>query len=242
MSAFAPEKTNSMPILSNEKLKERLRILIQQGWIEIPTDSGYGGTGGPGKLLENLLGVAGGNDELPDSGRWELKYHSGKSLLTMFHKEASPRGHLEQLVQEFGWPDEQNRTSFRHTVAGVTGRGFYIDNDGQNICLRNNACPERCLASWKHDTIINAFVTKMRHLIVVKGERRKNLVKYRTAHFFWEPQSSSVIDAIIDGKILIDFDARTKSAWSSVLRNHGTKFRIRYEDLRVLYHERNVIG
>ena len=100
-----------MPILSNEKLKERLRILIQQGWIEIPTDSGYGGTGGPGKLLENLLGVAGGNDELPDSGRWELKYHSGKSLLTMFHKEASPRGHLEQLVQEFGWPDEQNRTA-----------------------------------------------------------------------------------------------------------------------------------
>ena len=42
------------------------------------------------------------------------------------------------------------------------------------------------------------------------------------------------IQAIRDGKIYIDFDARTG-------HNHGTKFRIRYSDIPSLYKNAEVV-
>lgn len=226
-----------MVAVSDNHLRQKLRLLIENGWIEIPDERRYGGTGGPGKLLEDELGVDGGNDDLPDAGRWELKYHSGTSLLTLFHKEALPAGHLEHLVRNYGWRNEQNQMCFRHTVSGVTGRGFFIKNENSKISVHNQDYPDEVLAYWSHDRIMNAFVAKLRHLVVVKGERQKNWVRYTSAHFFKEPQSSNLMDAIESGLIYIDFDAREKSLPSKALRNHGTKFRITFENLKLIYHD-----
>lgn len=226
-----------MVAVSDNHLRDKLQLLIAKSWIKIPDIKRYGGTGGPGKLLEDELGVDGGNDDLPDAGRWELKYHSGTSLLTLLYKEALPAGHLDNLVQIYGWTNEINQMCFRHTISGVTGRGFYIKNEGSRISVHNRDCPEETLAYWPHDRIMNAFVAKLRHLVVVKGERQKNWVKYTSAYFFKEPQSSKLMDAIESGLIYIDFDAREKSPPSTALRNHGTKFRITFENLKLIYHD-----
>ena len=153
------------------------------------------------------------------------------------HKEALPAGHLNHLIQHYGWYNDKNQKCFRHTISGITKRGFFIKNNDNRISVHNQDCPDEVLAYWPHDRITNAFVAKLRHLVVVKGERQKNLVRYTSAHFFKEPQSSKLMDAIESGLIYIDFDAREQSLLSKALRNHGTKLRITFENLKLIYHD-----
>jgi hypothetical protein len=231
-----------MAAISNSELDGRIRTLLNKGWLEIPHNQGYGGTGGPGKFLEHQLGCDGGNDDIPDTGRWELKYHSNTSLLTLFHKEAQPRGHLETLVQRFGWLNNNNCKCFRHTITGITNRGFYIENNGSEILVKNLNYPDETFGYWPHDTLITTFAAKFRNLVIVIGTRKHQLINYQKAMFFEEPHITQLISAIEAGIIHIDFDARTKAEHAVTLRNHGTKFRISLENIRLLYKKYRVIG
>ena len=221
--------------ITDNVLHGRLRELLQQGWIDIPQTRGFGGTGAPGIMLEEMLGVRGGNRDTPDAGKWEIKFRSGTALLTMFHLEGQPKGHMHEVVRNFGWEDKKGRTSFRHTIHGATDRGFYVTDENGCVMIRNDQSGDTALPYWTHDSLINAFVAKFRRLVVVKGKNKKGMVKYETAHLYWEPQTTMFIDAIVSGVVAIDFDARTTNGRG--IRNHGTKFRIKYENLRHLYHE-----
>ncbi len=187
-------------------------------------------------MLEELLGLSVNNLDLPDAGKWEIKFHSRSALLTLFHLEADPKGHMHHMVREFGWPDTKGRTSFRHTIRGQSERGFYIANEGERITVRNDGVSDMVWPYWTHDKLMNAFASKFRRLIVVKGQKKDGKVKYEQAHLYWEPQITKFIEAIARGIIAIDFDARTNNGRG--LRNHGTKFRIKYDDLRYLYNNR----
>ena len=226
-------------MIGDGELFRRLRALLRRGWVDIPGGPGYGGTGAPGKLLEELLGVDGANLDIPDAGRWEIKYHSSNSALTLFHKEARPPGHMRHLVREFGWPDEQGRTSFRHTIWGRSDRGFRVVGERDRITVRNDAAGDMIWPWWTHDDLLNAFVSKFRRLIVVRGLRRGDRVRYERADRFEEPQATLFVEAVTRGIVAIDFDARTTRGRG--LRNHGTKFRIRYGDLRHLYHRHEAL-
>ena len=50
-----------------------------------------------------------------------------------------------------------------------------------------------------------------------------------------------ICQAIEDGIIYIDFDARTKEGKGSALRDHGTKFRIHIDNIGVIYENNQVI-
>ena len=82
--------------------------------------------------------------------------------------------------------------------------------------------------------MINAFVEKLRRLIFVTGARRKQTVSYHKAYLLQELQINRFIHAIVDGGIAIDFDAKFRA--DGRFRNHGTKFRIRPENLPMIYH------
>ena len=222
-------------MLSDQILFERLRDVLARGWIPIPDLPGYGGTGAPGILLEDQLGLQGGNRDLPDAGKWELKYHSRSAPLTLFHLEAEPKGHMKDLVQRFGWMDDKGRTSFRHTIWGRSDRGFYVVNESNRISIRNDSGSDIAWPYWTHDKLVNAFVSKLRHLITVRGRKRGGMVTYDYARLYREPSSIKFIEAIASGLVAIDFDARTNNG--SGLRNHGTKFRIQYDNLRQIYSE-----
>ena len=224
-----------MIVTTDADLYSKLRNVLQSGWISLPDSPGYRGTGAPGVMLEELLGLDGKNYDTPDSGKWEIKFHSRSALLTLFHLEAQPKGYLHHLVPRFGWPDSQGRTSFRHTIHGRSDRGFYIVNENNRITVKKDQTSDVEWPYWTHDSLINAFVSKFRRLIVVGGQKRGNQVNYKTAHLYWEPKSTQLIDEIEQGIIAIDFDARTTEGRG--LRNHGTKFRIRYDDLHRLYHK-----
>lgn len=226
-----------MAPLPDEALFARVRAAIDRGWIRVPDGYGYGGTGGAGRMLEELLGVDGGNLDVPDAGKWEIKFHSKNALLTLFHLEAQPKGHMHHMVRLFGTEDAKGRTSFRHTLRGRSDKGFYVANEGNRITVRNNDRSDVTWPYWTHDSLINAFVAKLRRVIVVRGSRKKPNVRFESAWCYQEPQTTRFLESIEKGVVAIDFDARTNNGRG--LRNHGTKFRVAYDDLRSLYHERH---
>lgn len=218
----------------------KLSDLLKRGWIPLPDYHGYRGTGGPGLMLNELLGWSNNKEDTPDSGKWEVKFHSGTAPLTLFHKTPSPKGVMGPLVRNFGWLDNNGRTSFRHTIWGINpARGFYVENDGQRLIVRKHGNTSDILFPyWDHNTLLNAFIGKMRRLAIIHGEKRKGQVIYKSAHLYWEPYITHFIDAITSGIIAIDFDARTTDG--NGLRDHGTKFRIKIENIQRLYSEHKI--
>ena len=73
-----------MPAISDSDFFARLRGVIDRGWIKIPDYPGYRGSGGPGLLLEEMIGIDPNNRDGPDTGIWELKYHGGSAPITIF--------------------------------------------------------------------------------------------------------------------------------------------------------------
>lgn len=210
--------------------------ILAKGWIDMPTGKSYQGTGAPGRLLENILGIAENNNDSPDFNDWEVKFHGGVSLLTLLHKSPEPRGIMNSLVHEHGWPSK-GHLSFRHTFAGSNSdRGFYSVNEIDRVVVRNSI-KDIVVPYWTHNTILVASGVKLRRLIVVDGEYNKRLrqVKYNTATAYWGFKVTEFCEAIAKGIVYIDFDARTSKGPGTALRDHGTKFRISAENIGLLY-------
>lgn len=215
---------------------KKIAEILQTGTWEFPDDGKYNGSGGPGRLLEDLLGRKANNADSPDLADWEIKFHGGTSLLTLFHKDPEPRGIIRLMVHEHGWDDGKGRISFRHTISSETERGFYVVNENDRIVIRNKF-KDTAVPHWTHNTLFNAFSSKCRLLIVVKGKVLKNprRVDYQSATAYWEPDIQGFSRAITDGTFCVDFDARTQKGEGSAIRNHGTKFRIKIDDLSKVY-------
>ena len=95
---------------------------------------------------------------------------------------------------------------------------------------------------WGFDDLFHKAGTKLKNCFYVradvkregKGKKRKEYYLYNYVHKISNFDQDKFIQAIRDGKIYIDFDARTG-------HNHGTKFRIRYSDIPSLYKNAEVV-
>lgn len=121
---------------------------------------------------------------------------------------------MKFLVHEHGWPDHLERISFRHTLGGRSNRGFYLVNEADRIVIRHDT-KDTVVPYRKHNTLLNAAGAKLRRLILIEGEIQTNpnrRVTYRTATAYWDFKLTGFFDAIVNGNIYIDFDARTQGA------------------------------
>jgi MvaI/BcnI restriction endonuclease family len=220
--------------VTDRDLFERLRNLLDVGEFKIEDFGGYRGTGTGGFILEELLGFDPSNKDGPDSGRWEVKFHSGSSPLTLLHKTPEPPRVMNSLLKTCGWIGKSGRLSFRHTIWGKSERGFIVKSENNNIVV-DLGKPETISPFWAHNTILNAFAYKLRRLIVVHGKvkKSKGAVVFETAQLHQHPRSTEFIQAIVDGTIAIDFDLRATD--TEALRDHGTKFRVKISDLQKIY-------
>lgn len=98
------------------------------------------------------------------------------------------------------------------------------------------------LPYWGFDDLFHKAGTKLKNCFYVradvkregKGKERKEQFLYNYVLKLSNFNQANFIDAIREGKIYIDFDARTG-------HNHGTKFRIRYNDIPLLYKDAEVV-
>ncbi len=216
----------------------KIKEILKMGMIPIPDKKSYRGTGAPGRLLEDLLGIAENNHDSPDLQDWEVKFHGGGTLITLFHKDPEPRGITRFLIHDHGWPDGQGRISFRHTISGKSDRGFYVVNDPDRVIVRHET-KDTHPPFWRHNTLLGAAGAKLRRLILVDGkvthESTGKHVEYKTATAFWDFNLTGFCDALEKGDVCIDFDARTNAGKGSSIRNHGAKFRVHLDKIGNLF-------
>lgn len=211
-----------------------IQDILSMGWVDIPTQ--FNGNGAPGDTLEYLLNVTRNNRDSPDLMDWEVKFHGGTALLTLLHKDPQPRGILNQVVDTFGWPNDKGQISFRHTLSGRSERGFQVINRDNRIIVENINNPD-IAPYWDHNILLNTLGAKLRRLILVHGtvKPKERKVVYETATAYWDLNLLGFCQAIEEGTIYIDFDARTKGGKGTALRNHGTKFRVNINNIGVIY-------
>jgi hypothetical protein len=217
-----------------------IKEVISMGTVDIPNQ--FEGSGAPGNTLEYLLNVKQNNFDSPDLLDWEIKFHGGNALLTLFHKDPQPKGIMDKMVDAFGWNNKKGQISFRHTLSKESDRGFKVNNTENKITVTNSKNPN-IVPYWEHNIILNAIGAKLRRLILVHGEVSKNKrqVIYNNATAYWDLDMTGIVKAIQSGVIYIDFDARTTGGRGTSLRNHGTKFRIHIKDIGMLYENHKVI-
>ena len=95
---------------------------------------------------------------------------------------------------------------------------------------------------WGFDDLFHKAGTKLKNCFYVRadvkregrGSSRKESFLYNYVLKLSKFDQAKFIEAIRNGKIYIDFDARTG-------HNHGTKFRIRYNDIPSLYKNAEVV-
>lgn len=219
---------------SKKELFKRLRDIIAGGWQEMPAEARYNGTGAPGNFLEDLIGLKAGNQDIADVVGWEVKFFNPKThLITLFHKEPQPEGILRYMVSKYGWKDADGRLGFRHTIRGRSDRFIVVDDAG-NVIVRplkgNGAVP-----MWTHDALLNVAGGKLRRLMLVRGERKGQQVRFHRVDCFENLHLTLLIAEMIQGTIAIDFDVREMRPGSVSLRNHGTKFRVAPDNVCRLY-------
>ena len=210
-------------------LFQKVREICSSGWHDLPAT----GTGAPGDFLERFVGLNTSNHDGPDAGLWELKFSRGSSLLTLFHKTPRPKGSIEKIIKQFGWTGSNGLRSFRHTIeGGKSSRDFSAVYEEGAIWIRHAALTET-IPHWTENDLLNAAGGKLRRLILVEGVVSKGRVKYEYAKAFQEFKLSSLMEAISGGLVLVDFDAYIKG--NGTVRDHGTKFRVRPDNLKHLY-------
>lgn len=219
-------------------IRERLERVLQTREFEIPQGMGFEGTGAPGLYLEHLLGLATSNRDIPDAAGWEVKFSSGNSLITLFHKDPYPRRNATRyMISNWGWIGRNGLQSFRHTICGESDR-FYVADESNSIRVRRIG-EDDLAPHWPHDVLLTAFARKMGNLILVHGSKRGRTVRYDSAELLTQARPTRLIRAISNGTICIDFDAYIQANGS--IRNHGTKFRIKAENLGSIYSERHTV-
>lgn len=164
--------------------------------------------------------------------------------------------------QEDGKKYPKGEMSFRQTIHGQTrsDRGFMvvidrkerkilISFDAKSVDPRHKDWLESVKNRvgigeldpqpyWGFDDLEHKAGTKLLNTFYVqtevKTERKKEFYKYTKVMMLQKFGFEGFLKALEEGKILVDFDARTG-------HNHGTKFRLRQDCLPMLYEKATVI-
>ncbi len=158
----------------------------------------------------------------------------------------------------YGWKHQtiSREMSFRQTINGLScsDRGFkvVVDRAARKVLISFNA---KCVSGkhkkwlnsvkkkvglaelnpqpyWGFDDLFHKAGTKLLNCFYiradVKTEKGKEYFWYKEIMILQKFSLDKFIKAIVDGFILVDFDARTG-------HNHGTKFRLRQDKMPELY-------
>lgn len=166
------------------------------------------------------------------------------------------------MHREAGKKYSKSETSFRQTIHGQSrsDRGFMvvidrkkrkilISFDARGVDIRHKDWLESVKKRvgsdelnpqpyWGFDDLEHKAGTKLLNTFYVQAEVERKLGKeyyhYTKVMMLRKFCFSGFLKALEEGKILVDFDARTG-------HNHGTKFRMRQNALPMLYEEQKII-
>lgn len=192
------------------------------------------GTGAAGVMLELLLGSQGSNKSIADSAGTEIKFSRTTALVTLFHKDA--QGGVDALspfVYKYGKLNKAGLVSFRHTISNSPVLRTVLQ-DGQ-VKVRAKDKNTDLEMFWEENTLMATAGKKLNDLVLVFGSVRKDggkrFVKFKSAKRLTDFKIKDFLNAVASGYVLVDIDARQNELGKKNLRNHGTKFRVKLDDV-----------
>ena len=241
----------TLQLITKDELITKFKEIEAKGWIE---NYRRGNDGAVGNILEDLLGIPENNLPIPNAAEWELKSQRSttRSLTTLCHVEPSPRA-------ASGMPGYAvDEKSFRSTTNAVTftDRGFKLNVNRKEqrveFIFDSTKCsdmhsewlksveervglgPFKVIPYWGFNDLYTKAGTKLLNcfyvLADVKREHGKEYFHYNNVLMLKRVNMDKFINAVEDGCLYVDFDARTG-------HNHGTKFRINFKDIPKVYDE-----
>lgn len=230
-----------------KEIQYRLLKLKKKGFVS----SKRKGPTGIGHTLEQELHLTETNLAIPDiGGRVELKAtrkNSG-SLVTLFtFNRAVWQIHQKEIIEKYGYIDEKNRQSLYSTV-------FYGHPNPQNFRIELNKSKNKVhlyystdilLATWSAYTIVGKFITKLERLLVVLADSKindktgKEEFLFNEAYILSNPSPENFLTAFENSQVAIDLRMHLKDTGG--VRNHGTGFRIKENNIINLYSYRKQI-
>ena len=259
---------STVEFYTRDTLIQRFMEIKDMGWVE---NTQRGNDGGPGNILESLLGIPTNNIPIPDASGWELKTQRKPttSLVTLSHCEPEPRREKiipRLLIPNYGWPHDEagikypaDEKSFRQTMNAVsyTDRGFkvvvnrelrrietvfnsamvaphhqaWLDSVRARV---GNLGPLAITPYWTFNSLYTTVGRKFYNTFFVrydvKNENRKQYLHYNEVWMLKNANIDRFIDGIEQGKVYLEYDARTH-------HNHGTKVRISPRGIFDMYEE-----
>ncbi len=259
-------------IISKEELIQGLREIREMGWVPNARPGNAGAVGNTLEdllgICENNLPIPNAAEWELKCQRAATT--SLTTLFHMEPSPRSLRWVPQVLLPKYGWPHEQagqrypaNELSFRQTINACerTDRGFglIVDRRERKLIVSFDATAvdprhkswldlvrQRAGLNeldprpyWGFDDLFHKAGTKLLNCFYIRAEAMRK----KDQEYFWYKSIMMLerfsldgfIGAIENGAVLVDFDARTG-------HNHGTKFRLRQDQLPQLYEKVTTIA
>lgn len=222
------------------EVQKRLEEIKNMGYI--PTLRK--GPTGIGHTFEQVFGLGESNLQIPDlGGRIELKTtrRSSNSLVTLFtFNRAVWQFKQKDIIEKFGYYSEKDkRQALYHSIyphqAHPSGFEVVVDKNGNTLKLRH--C-EVDIAVWSIYRLVGALLYKLGKILFVVANTRignngREEFHYNEAYLLDNPSEERFIEAFEKSKVCLDIRMHLKEGGS--VRNHGTGFRIKENELYLLF-------
>jgi hypothetical protein len=258
-------------IYTKESLIKKLKEISQIGWIKNKRHGNSGGIGNTLEDLlgikENNLPIPNAAEWELKTQR--LNSSSLTTLFHMEPSPRAIGFVSQMLLPKYGWGHQEagskyskNEMSFRQTINGFkpTDRGFMVKVDRKEekvlVLFNSSKVSDRhseWLKSvkkkvglkelnpqpyWGFDDLKHKAGTKLLNCFYVqaevKKEKEEEYYKYSKVIMLKKFNFGGFLKAVENGTVLIDFDARSG-------HNHGTKFRLKQNNLPSLYGDITII-
>ena len=199
------------------------------------------GDGAAGNTFEDELGLEENNIAAPDIEGNELKVKrkgaSGRQ--TLFNKEGEWQMKQIEFLKEYGFPHTKyiGEISGQSTITKLpNNRGFYYESDDDYLYVKVN---DVIIVRWEWNKLIEQFGKKFPNCIKVLAETKKEngieYFHYDEAYLFKGTTKEKFRELVEDDLISIDFRLYTQYNKNKGIRNRGTAFRIKHEDMDKLF-------
>lgn len=261
-----------MKIFTKEELIQRLIKIKEQGWIKNARPKNAGGVGNTLEDLlgikENNLPIPNASEWELKCQR--IATSSLTTLFHIEPSPRALKFVPQILLPKYGWSHQEAGTkysqcemSFRQTIHGNSrsDRGFMViinrkekkvlisfdsksvdprhDKWLQDVKNRNGFGELEPQPYWGFDDLHHKAGTKLLNCFYVqadvKREKKKEYFNYTKIMMLQKFSFDKFLNLIEAGSILVDFDARTG-------HNHGTKYRLRQDQMPNLYEDVKIIA
>lgn len=214
---------------------------------------------GIGKTLEDAIGVLENNIDAPDLHGFEIKGQRAltESLVTLVTKSPTSKKKVNAyLRQNFGYPDSEipnvkvlHATIYHGKWSDIVGGYGYklrLDEANQRLYVDiRETSTKRVLAEqiyWEYEFLRKKFDGKLKHLAFVQSSTREDGRGFEWFTFKHCTLYSGVTferfkTAILNDQLAVDIRLGVYRTGSNKgkLHDHGTAFRVKKENLTLLY-------